>query len=553
MIFITKPLINSSSTRLLLISLVSSVVLAGCSTFNQKKDDIPNPTPEITATPVAPQPTEPEPKLMAPGQNEDGSYSNIWDRIRNGYGLPTIESGNQPITNQLRWYSNNQRHVNRVTLQCEPYLHYVVSELEANGLPLELALLPIIESSYDPTVTSPSNAAGIWQFIPQTGKNFGLKKNNWYDGRRDVVASTDAAIRYLKKLHTMFNNDWLLAIAAYNAGEGSVARAIQKNKREGKPTDFWSLPLSKQAQAYVPHLLALSKVIADPDKYDLNIANISDTPYFVKINVASQINLAQAAKLANIDAGKLKKLNSGFTGWLTHPTDSCPIIVPIADADAFTLQLESLPKLAIKQWQEHMVRKGDTLGSIAKRYGVSTDTITTINSLKKSTLRVGQRLQIPLSSPITDSTIIEAEELLALRKQQKDSGKTAYYTVKSGDNLWSIAKSQNISRATLVRLNNLTETSKLKPGQKLLVLSPETLEKTSTEKETGEKAVLNKQTTNENNLRKIKYTIQAGDTLTKIASRFNVTKKEILEWNEVKDEGYIHPNQELIIMLPAKS
>ena len=546
--FMNRPFIHSSFTRFLLTYLLSSVVLTGCNTFNQKESDAPSPAPEITAAPVDPQPTQPEPKLMAPGQNEDGSYSNIWDRIRNGYGFPEVDASHLPISNQLRWYANNQRHVNHVTTQCKPYLHYVVSELEANGLPLELALLPIIESSYDPTVTSPSHAAGIWQFIPQTGKNFGLKKNNWYDGRRDVVASTDAAIRYLKKLHAMFNNDWLLAIAAYNAGEGSVARAIQKNKREGKPTDFWSLPLSKQAQSYVPNLLALSKVIANPEQYDLSINNISDTPYFVKINVASQINLAQAAKLSNIDAGEFKKLNSGFSGWLTHPTESCPILVPVADADAFTLQLATLPKPAIKQWQEHMVKKGDTLNSIAKRYSVSTDTIATINSVKKSTLRVGQRLQIPLSTPFIDPAIIEADELLALRKQQKDSGKTSYYTVKPGDNLWSIAKAQNISRARLAQLNSLSETAKLKPGQKLLVLNPGVEEKTTK----VEKPASEKQTTNENNPRKIRYTIQAGDTLTKIATRFNVTKKEILEWNEVKDEGYIHPNQELIIMLPEK-
>ena len=554
MIFLNRTFITNSFTRPFLTLVLIPSLLAGCSSFNPTKNDIPEPASEITLPPVSPQPSDLEPKLTAPGQNVDGSYSNIWDRIRNGYGLPKADADNVPVSNQLRWYSNNQRHVNRVTTQCQPYLHYVVSELEANGLPLELALLPIIESSYDPTVISPSHAAGIWQFIPQTGKNFGLKKNTWYDGRRDVVASTDAAIRYLKKLHAMFNNDWLLAIAAYNAGEGSVARAIQKNKREGKPTDFWSLPLSKQAQAYVPHLLALSKVVADPDQYDLSLNTIPNTPYFVKINVASQINLAHAAKLANIDAGELKKLNSGFSGWLTHPTESCPILVPVAHVDAFTLQLDSLPKLAIKQWQEHTVKKGDTLGSIAKHYGVSIDTITTINNVKKSTLRVGQRLQIPLSAQLTDVAITEADELLAARKQQKESGKTTYYTVKSGENLWSIAKAQNISRATLAQINSLSPTSKLKPGQKLLVLNPLTFEKAGSEKVSSEKAITKTETTQApTDTRKITYTIQAGDTLTKIASRFNVTKKEILEWNEVKNESYIHPNQELVIIIPTKS
>jgi membrane-bound lytic murein transglycosylase D len=512
-------------------------LLSGCNSFENKKSNKSNPTPEITLTPIHPPLAETEPKIMAPGQNDDGSYNNIWDRIRNGYNLPSVD--NAPINNQLRWYSNNQKHVNHVTTLCQPYLHYVVSEMEANGLPLELTLLPIIESSYDPTVISPSHAAGIWQFIPQTGKHFGLKKNNWYDGRKDVIASTDAAIRYLKILHTMFDNDWLLAIAAYNAGEGTVRRAIDKNKRAGKPTDFWSLPLSKQTQSYVPHLLALSKVIADPQRYDLTLNPIANDPYFVKIDVASQINLAQAAKLADIDAGILKKLNSGFNGWLTHPTESCPVLVPVADAAAFTLQLESLPKLTIQQWQEHTVKKGDTLGSI------------------------GQRLQIPLSAPIPDTAITEAEKLLAERKQQKELGKITYYIVKSGDNLWSIAKAQNISRDALAQLNNLSPTSTLKAGQKLLVLNQATFNKAILDKTTAEKTIVAKTTfettTSEKqtaqaviNSRKITYTIQTGDTLTKIASRFNVTKKEILEWNEVKDESYIHPNQELVIMMPVK-
>ncbi len=536
MIFINSSFPNTQFVHRALTFFFITTLLASCSSFKHQKPDAANTEALVIIDPVNQQPAEPEQKLMAPGQNEDGSYNSIWDRIRNGYGLPEVN--NDPINNQLRWYSNNQGHVNHFTAQCQPYLYYVVSEMETNGLPLELALLPIIESSYDPTVMSPSHAAGIWQFIPQTGKNFGLKKNNWYDGRKDVVASTEAAIRYLKKLHTMFDNDWLLAIAAYNAGEGTVARAIEKNKRAGKPTDFWSLPLSKQTQSYVPHLLALAKVISDPKQYDLTLNAVTNDPYFVKINVASQINLAQAAKLAAIDAGELKKLNAGFNGWLTHPTESCPVLVPIADAAAFTLQLESLPKLAIKQWQEHTVKKGETLSSIAKHYGVSVDTITTINNVKKSSLRLGQQLQIPLSAPFTDPSMTEADELLAARKQQKEAGKTIYYTVKPGENLWSIAKAQNISRDTLAQLNHLSATSKLKPGQKILMLSQATAEQQSSSTSSSP--------------RKITYTIQAGDTLFKIANRFNVTTKEILEWNQVKDESYIHPNQELVIMIPAK-
>jgi len=479
------------SNRPLLALIFASTLLAGCSVFSPKNQDqaqTATPTPELAQAADETQ----HHKHHTANPNNDSNYSNIWDRVRDGYGLPSV-SDNQ-ISSNLRWYANKQSYFNRFTDQAQPYLYYVVSEMEANDIPLELALIPVIESSYDPNVKSPSNTAGIWQFVPETGRNFGLKQNNWYNGRKDVIASTDAAIRYLKKLNSDLNGDWLLTVAAYNAGEGTVNNAIEKNKRAGKPTDFWSLPLPKHTKDYIPQLLALSKVIANPQRYNVSLQAIPDSPYFVKINVDKQINLAQAAKQANIDPNELKKLNSGMNGWLTSPLGGHQLLVPVEDAAAFTLQLDSLPRPAKTQWQEHVAKKGDTLASVAKMYGSDADTIASINNLQKTPLHAGQRLQIPLSAsasnnsnnadttkPDTAKTIADNKNSNKRDKPEKrakqesqDKENRSYYTVKSGENLWTIAKAQKISVNALAKLNDLSLTSTLKPGQKLLLLSQAT-------------------------------------------------------------------------------
>lgn len=400
--------------RPLLLILVLAALLTGCNMFSPKDQDqaahsTANTTPANTT----------DDSSQSQGQNahqsKPGSYADIWDRVRAGYGLPAVSDSK--VSSYTRMY--NQRYLNNFSTMAEPYLHYVVSEMEANGIPLELALIPVIESSYNPHVVSPSNTAGIWQFIPETGRNFGLKQNSGYSGRKDVVASTAAVIRYLKKLHSDFNQDWLLALAAYNAGEGTVSRAIERNQRAGKATDFWSLPLPQHTQTYIPRLMALAKVVANPQRYNLSLKAIPDTPYFVKVPLDRQINLAQAAKQADMDGNALKKLNSGMTGWLTPSTGGYQVLVPTADAAAFIRQLNNLPHTA---------------------------------------------------------AIPETSDTVAAKPKQGKQNKTAAntngsYTVKSGESLWTIAKAQNTSVNSLAKLNNISPKSVLKPGQKLLLLS----------------------------------------------------------------------------------
>lgn len=503
------------------------ILLFGCSSSpprEQSDFDSPAINYQVPTTKIVSAPKEP-PTQEAP------EYENIWYRIRDGYALP--DADNNLIDNHLRWYANNQQHIDRFTERSEPYIHYIVSRLEEEGLPLELALLPIIESSYNPFAYSTHSAAGIWQFVPNTGKSFGLEQNGWYDGRRDIVASTDAAIRYLKQLHATFNDDWLLALAAYNAGQGTLRRAINKNQKQGKPIDFWSLPLPEQTRSYVPRLLALSRIIAEPGDYELTLLNIPNDPYFTPIEVDAQINLAQIALLADIDIKEIQQLNAGYSQWLTDPSRPHQVLVPVADASNFLSHLDAIPDQPKVSVNEYQVKKGDSLGAIAKRFDTSVAAIKTHNNLKNDFLKVGQVLQISGAgpAPYTHSDYPSADELMRNYRTRVNTQAT-YYTVKPGDNLWSIARRHNTSVAALNRTNSLTNKSKLKPGQKLLITAQTAPALVATDP-SG----------------KVVYEIQQGDTLHGIATRFKLSTKEILEWNKVKDIGYIHPGQTLTLFL----
>lgn len=502
--------------------LLGILVLTGCNSF-KTPEDTSSITTETTLETVAKAPAT----IVAtpPANHHPG---NLWDEIVAGYNLPPVSD--EKVSKHLRWFANNQRYLDRVTAQSKPYLYYVATQLREHDVPLEIALLPIVESAYDPFVVSPSRAAGVWQFIPMTARNFGLKQNSFYDGRRDIVASTDAAIRYLKRLHTMFDGDWLLAVAAYNAGEGTVGRAIKKNRSAGKKTDFWSLPLSQQTRSYVPQLIALSKVIANPQKFELTLNPIDNNPYFTSINVGSAVDLAQAARLANINPKELRLLNAGYSRWITDTAGPHQLLVPIADASEFTLTLAKLPKITpVKTTGDYRVKSGDTLGAIAKRFGTSVAAIKSINGLKNNNLRVNQQLQIPGQETVVSEYAKHAEQEFAKRTTQTSP---TYYKVKSGDSLWTIAKKHNTSVKSLLAWNQLAANAKIKPGQNLIVTQKETLVVDGN---------------------KVTYQIKHGDTLSKIANRFSVTKQDILSWNKVKDESYIHPGQELTIHLTAKN
>ncbi len=434
----------------------------------------------------------------------------IWQRLRNGMVLQ--DNYDHPgITRQVEWFSNNQTYIDRVMERAELYLYYIVEQLESNDMPLELALLPVVESAYDPFAYSNSHASGLWQFIPDTGSRFGLRRDWWYDGRRDPVAATDAAISYLKYLHDYFDQDWLLALAAYNCGEGNVRRAMEKNLRNGKPTDFWSLQLPRETRAYVPQLLAISSVVFDPAAHKIALPEISNNPYFDIVEVPDQLDLTKAAELASMDSGELYRLNAGYSHSVTHPDGPHRILLPVDHTGSFKVALSKTPR---DQWapiKQHVVKSGDTLSGIAKKHQVTVSQLRKQNRLKSDLLRIGQHLKIPgtgVERPLTASS--------------------QRYQVKQGDNLWKIAKTQKVSIKELAKWNNLNVKEPLKLGQVL-----------NLEVESGRAP----------SQKKLQYRVRSGDSLYRIANKFDLTVNEILEWNNLSPKHLLKPGQRLTLFI----
>ncbi|OQW91594.1 MAG: hypothetical protein BWK79_16515 [Beggiatoa sp. IS2] len=266
--------------------------------------------------------------------------ADLWCRIRRGYALQV--ENNEAIDNALQQYLKSEGYLRRTFSRARPYLYHIVKEIDRRKLPMELALLPAVESAYQSTATSPKSAAGLWQFIPNTGENYGLEQNAWYDERRDVIASTAAALTYLQRLHKLFDGDWLRALAAYNWGEGNVQRAIKKNQDEGQPTDYWSLDLPAETRQYVPKLIALSKIIADPSTYSVKLDIIADRPYLRQVEVNNQISLTVAAQLAGMSKEEFQRLNAAYRRSATAPQGPHKVTLPIYKTDKFKKGLAGL-------------------------------------------------------------------------------------------------------------------------------------------------------------------------------------------------------------------
>ncbi|HTY93700.1 MAG TPA: transglycosylase SLT domain-containing protein, partial [Steroidobacteraceae bacterium] len=259
-------------------------------------------------------------------------YSDLFDRMRAGFRLP--DSDHSAVDRELEWYAGNPDYLGRAFSRADLYLYHIVTELEARGMPLELALLPVVESAFEPYAYSASRASGLWQFIPGTGTRYNLKQDWWYDGRRDVVESTRAALDYLQALNSEFNGDWLLAIAAYNCGEQNVERAVARNQAAGLPTDFWNLRLPAETRAYVPKLLAMARVVAHPEHYGLSFNKIPNQPYFAKVDTQGQISMHVAAEIAGLTDAELYELNPAFHRWATDPAGPYALLVPADTAEA---------------------------------------------------------------------------------------------------------------------------------------------------------------------------------------------------------------------------
>ncbi|MFL0799351.1 MAG: LysM peptidoglycan-binding domain-containing protein [Agarilytica sp.] len=457
----------------------------------------------------------------------------LWERLRKGYQIP--KHSNRRIEMELNWYAKHPSYMKRVSERANRYLFHIVEAIEKRNMPMEIALLPIVESAFDPFAYSHGRASGMWQIVPGTGKMLGLKQNWWYDGRRDVLASTEAALTYLERHHKRFNGDWLLALASYNSGAGNVSKAIRKNKRLGKPTDFWNLDLPKETKAYVPRLLALSMLVGNPKKYNIALTPIFNKPYFAPVAIGSQIDLAQAAALADIDMDVLYHLNPGFNRWATDPHGPHELLVPADKAEAFAAKVASIPKGERVTWERYTIRNGDSLSTIAQKYKVSVASLRSINQLRGSSIRAGKTLMVPVATKSGKHYSFSVEERVAKRyasTAKREKGQKIDYIVQRGDSLWSIGKQYKVSPSKLAKWNSMAPRDPIKPGQKLKIW-------TKTAQTTSKSGVI----------RKVSYRVRNGDSLARIAQKFSLRVNDILKWNQINKTKYLQPGQKLTLFV----
>ncbi|EGF33946.1 Membrane-bound lytic murein transglycosylase D precursor [Oxalobacteraceae bacterium IMCC9480] len=396
----------------------------------------------------------------------------VWGRIRNGFGIPDLD--NPLVLSQTNWYSARPEYIQRTTLRASRYLFHVLQELEKRDMPTELALLPFIESAFNPEAYSSAKASGMWQFIPSTGLDFNLKQNMFKDERRDVLASTDAALTYLQKLHGMFG-DWQLALAAYNWGEGSVQRAIKKNQANGLATDFNSLSALMPAETrnYVPKLQAVKNIIATPEAFGITLPKADNQPYFVTIGRTRDIDLKVAAQLAEITLDEFKSLNPQFNRPVITGSASTKILLPQQNAERFKINLAQWNR-PLSSWMAHTVTKRERIEAIATLFNTEPQVLRDVNHIPPNMrLKAGSTILVPKTAKAAETDITAEVADNAVISMEPDVPDFRRIAVRVGkrDNLASIAQRYNVTVAQVKNWNDLQRDT-LRSGQTLQVQVP---------------------------------------------------------------------------------
>ncbi|TNE70516.1 MAG: LysM peptidoglycan-binding domain-containing protein, partial [Gammaproteobacteria bacterium] len=466
----------------------------------------------------------------------------LWHRLRNGFALDHSVD-NKRVRDQLNWYAKHPKYINRVVDRGSRYLHHILSETEKRGLPSEFALLPVVESAFDPFAYSHGRAAGLWQFIPSTGKYFGLTQSWWHDDRRDVISATDAALTYLERLANRFDGDYTLALAAYNSGGGTVSSAMRRNRKANRPQDFWSLRLPQETRHYVPKLIALAKIFDDPQAYGITLPTLDDEPYFEVVKTGSQLDLAQAAKLAGVDIDEIYLLNPSYNRWATNPDGPHRLLVPRQNAEQFRHALAEIPPSKRVSWRNYKVRSGDSLIRIANRFSTTPSVIRQVNKLNGDMIRIGQRLMIPSASKGSDAYALSASQRLERKQQRKRDGNKVRYTVRRGDTFWDIAREHRVTVREVAGWNSMAPGDPLIPGKELVIWSKTTQPTIMASNSTRGKAMV----------RKVGYRVRKGDSLSTIASRFSVNVRDIASWNDLNTSRYLQPGQSLVLYVDIRN
>jgi membrane-bound lytic murein transglycosylase D len=531
----------------------AAALLAGCATTDSTYSSLP-PAPEhpgpkapmdrATVTIPGSFSTAREVPHMPPEQ-----YTDLLDRIRDGYALPDV--AHYAVDREVELYRKNPDFLDRTFKRGARYLYYIVQEIERRNLPLELALLPVVESAFNPVAYSRSRASGLWQFIPSSGKHYGLEQNWWIDERRDVIEATGAALTYLQYLNKYFAGDWYLAIAAYNGGEGTVSGAVRRNQAAGLPTDFFSLNLRAETRDYVPKLLAISRIVRNPEAYGLSFAAIPNQPFFEAVEPGRQMHLDHAAQLAGITREDMFALNPGYNRMTTPPKGPHRLLLPVPNAQTFRQAMldqpltdqSSVAVAAIEPPPEvrHKVRRGETLSAIARQYGVPMVALQRANDIQGSVIHPGDSLLIPAG--FVDETVTLAalaaprDDITAqLPEHQKSpaSKKPTVHVVKSGDTLWDVARRYGVTVPALASANGLSSKAGLVPGARLEIPGKggtATRTASSSAKESS----------------RVTYKVKRGDTLSEIADRFDVSVRELMTWNRLRQSSSLRAGQRLVV------
>ena len=482
-------MLGRSQHRCLALSLCTGLVLStGCATRTTQNASLQFAPMAAPAVPVA---SLPQRQIAAPVvEQAQAQKRDVWTHLTSGYALKGSERAEpRKVAARHAAHPGATRH----TLQrAEPYLWEIIEQVESRNIPLEVALLPAIETRFNPKARSPRGAAGLWQFLASTGKIYGLTQDSWQDGRLDTVNATRAALDYLSYLHGRYD-DWLLALAAYNAGEGRVARAIEKNRKEGKPADYWNISLPEETKRYVPRLLGLAHFIKNADDYGFVLPKLADANSFTIVKLENQLDLTLAAELSGLPLNEILRHNPNYRHWTTAPDAPQQLILPNKEGKRLRTALIRLPADSWLTWERHRIKKGDTIGEIAEQYATTAVILNRINKLKGNYLRAGNTLLVPVPRhndqllaagfklpKALDKTLVASQDAPLATTQaaavkvsatltNKVSSHQIRYQIQAGDTLSEIAKAYNVSMNALAGWNNLKSDTVLRPGRMLTI------------------------------------------------------------------------------------
>ena len=446
----------------------------------------------------------------------------VWETIRQGFGLADLPEA--VVNRELKRYTKHLQYTQRMAFRSRMYLYYIVSETQRRGMPTEIALLPFVESAFQPEALSKSKAAGLWQFIPSTGDIFDLRQSSWRDDRLDVLESTRAALDYLQNLYQQFG-DWHLALAAYNWGEGSIRRVISINERRGRPTDFMSLQLPSETARYVPKLLAIKALIKEPQKFNLKLPEIANEPYFVRITKSRDLDLETAAQLAETDLEEFKLLNPSFNRPVIVAAHQRPILIPAEKADVFVSNLLNWQATGkpLSNWSTYTLKPGDTLLKVANRFGMTVPDLRAANKIPTGrNVKIGSTLLVKQagSEDISHSEAKSKMELVPLPSKRRIT-----YHVRKGDTISTVAKRFGVSITDIRRINRLK-------GNVIRV---------------GQRLKLEVRDVKRRKISARNYTVRSGDTLYSIAKKFNLSVSHLRDTNDL-DDLQLKPGQRLRIV-----